>query len=178
NGLIFDGSHDLTLRASVETAAALKGVTVAAAKAEAGIPEAVFRQTYIPRTLQEIVDYERDMEKYQKGDIEENTGVGVYARVTGLMIENSDRSGSAAKKMGRNEVAQTPIYTFSEENDEESDSESSSSGSSDDDDIDEDEGGEQKKSRLKRDEEKESKKPQKKRREEAKIVSRKENQKL
>ncbi|KAJ3376874.1 hypothetical protein HDU84_009305 [Entophlyctis sp. JEL0112] len=136
------------------------------------------------------------MEKYQKGDIEENTGVGVYARVTGLMIENSDLSGSAAKKMGRNEVAQTPIYTFSEENDEESDGESSSSGSSDDDDIDEDEGGEQKKSRLKRDEEKESKKIRKQaakeekrekrkttntkgcKEEEAKIVSRKENQKL
>ncbi|KAJ3212470.1 protein kinase rio1 [Entophlyctis luteolus] len=159
-------AHDPTLRANVETAATLKGVSVAAAEAEAGIQEAVFRQTYIPRTLQEIVNYERDVEVFQKGDVEENTGVGVYARVTGLIIEKpSDPSASTAKKLVRKDVVQTPKSTFSEENDEESDGESTNSDSSDEDDVDEEENsenegedGQEKKSRLKKDEEKESKK--------------------
>ncbi|KAJ3229974.1 Serine/threonine-protein kinase RIO1 [Chytriomyces hyalinus] len=79
--------HTAAARRSVADVAAKSGISVAAAQAEADVAEAVFKQSYIPRTLQEIVDYERDVDKAKAGVVEGNVGVGVYARVTGLVLD-------------------------------------------------------------------------------------------
>ncbi|KAJ3030914.1 UNVERIFIED_CONTAM: Serine/threonine-protein kinase RIO1 [Siphonaria sp. JEL0065] len=91
--------HSPEARLNIQEVAASKGVSVAAAQAEVDIQEAVFKQAYIPRTLQEIVDYERDVDKAQKGQVEVNSGVGVYGRVTGLVIEEKIGASGVSKEI-------------------------------------------------------------------------------
>ncbi|KAJ3002474.1 UNVERIFIED_CONTAM: protein kinase rio1, partial [Siphonaria sp. JEL0065] len=183
--------HSPEARLNIQEVAASKGVSVAAAQAEVDIQEAVFKQAYIPRTLQEIVDFERDVDKAQKGQVEVNSGVGVYGRVTGLIIEERIGAGGVSKDAVAAAVAvsgstaaaaggkknssssaatATPTATakdgpFSEENDEESEEDDDDS----EDDSEDGEDGEgsdfdddrKKESRLKKDEEKDSKKARK-----------------
>ncbi|ORY43755.1 RIO1-domain-containing protein [Rhizoclosmatium globosum] len=107
--------HTPKARMNIQEVAASKG-------------EAVFKQAYIPRTLQEI--------KVQRGQVDVNSGVGAYGRVTGAGPQDKG--------------------PFSEENDEESDEDEDDSD--DDDDDEEDEDGS---IRLKKDEEKDAKKARK-----------------
>ncbi|KAJ3117588.1 Serine/threonine-protein kinase RIO1 [Physocladia obscura] len=177
--------HSNSARTSVEDAARKTGVSVDAARAEAAVAEAVFKQTFIPRTLQDVVDFERDIEKATKtvnagGVVEAGAGVGVYAKVTGLILENIT-GGSVAvglpatvtvsvdkgKKIGINSSKKD---TFSEENDEDSegqdseDDDSEAENESDEEDSDNENAEasdyEERKanSRLKKDEERELKK--------------------
>lgn len=68
--------------------------------------EAIFRQAYIPRHLNEVYDVERDVEKVLKGETQEL----IYATLTGLVQESSleekadDRDGSGESRSdGREE---------------------------------------------------------------------------
>ncbi|KAI8622430.1 RIO1 family-domain-containing protein [Chytriomyces sp. MP71] len=90
--------HTPAVRRSIVEVASRTGVSVADAQAEAEISEAVFKQSYIPRTLQEIVDFERDAERAQAGIVEANSGVGVYGKLTGLVMEGVVGGSSAGKE--------------------------------------------------------------------------------
>ncbi|KAJ3079129.1 Serine/threonine-protein kinase RIO1 [Rhizoclosmatium hyalinum] len=173
--------HTPKARMNIQEVAASKGVSVAAAQAEVDIQEAVFKQAYIPRTLQEIVDYERDVEKVQRGQVDVNSGVGAYGRVTGLVVDDKigGVSGKAivaavgsagGKKAGVGSATSAGPQDkgpFSEENDEESDEDEDDSDDDDDDEEDEDGEGSgfdddrKAASRLKKDEEKDAKKARK-----------------
>lgn len=86
------------------------------------VDEQVFKNSYIPRTLDEIIDYERDFKKAQKGDSEQL----LYQTVTGL---NSDLTGAQQMPKLLQNVEGNNEMEIPEENENTSESETDSSES-------------------------------------------------
>ncbi|KAJ1678827.1 Serine/threonine-protein kinase rio1, partial [Spiromyces aspiralis] len=59
------------------------------------LDDQVFRQSYIPRTLQEVFDYERDVEKINRGEIDDI----IYSKMVGFNIDGKAQlAGPAASE--------------------------------------------------------------------------------
>lgn len=111
---------------------------VADETAEETVNEEVFKKAYIPRTLEQVVDFERDAEKAKEGKAEEI----LYCTLTGL---KRDLTGVQAKpellkdsKNGGSEAGPEDVNDKSHEI-----KDAGSSGSSDDESVSEDEADEQ-----------------------------------
>lgn len=71
------------------------------------IDEEVFKNTYIPRTLDQVIDYERDYNDMKQGDMDEF----LYSKIIGL---KTDLSGPEHVPL----LLQDPVQQSSKENDE------------------------------------------------------------
>ncbi|KAJ3108533.1 hypothetical protein HDU97_000815 [Phlyctochytrium planicorne] len=126
------------------------------ASAEEVVEAAVFQSAFIPRTLDEVVDAERDIAKSRKG---EANAADLYGKVIGLVAPKVESASAVAAE--ESSVAEESDGSGSGGDDEE--------GSDDDDDDDDsenenDEGDEvegEKRSKQKKDEDKEAKKARK-----------------
>ncbi|KAJ3316450.1 Serine/threonine-protein kinase RIO1 [Blyttiomyces sp. JEL0837] len=163
----------------------------AANRAEAQIQEAVFKSTFIPRTLTDVVDVERDLDMMKKGKTAES-GADIYQKVTGVVLSKDQESSATPAKVNAAAVAAPAVKEKqkdkvvvalapvvedkatagpdSEDSDGETDG-SSKGGDNEDneeedneedsDDDDEDDEDGKKESKLKKDEDKEAKKARK-----------------
>ncbi|KAI8322881.1 Serine/threonine-protein kinase Rio1 [Martensiomyces pterosporus] len=85
----------------------------------------VFRQSYIPRTLEEVVDYERDVRKINSGKTDEL----IYSKLVGLNLDAGEDGGVAGDPDRSNEGDKSDGESSDGES---SDGESSDGESSDD----------------------------------------------
>ncbi|KAL1921100.1 uncharacterized protein VTP21DRAFT_11735 [Calcarisporiella thermophila] len=120
---------------------------------EIRVEEEVFKRAYIPRNLDEVIDYERDAEKVARGEADEL----VYNKLVGLNISNTQQ---------QQEPIKIDLGLEDEEDSEEEDSadtgdEDEESGD-DEGDVDENEDEREKRPRGKRNEDKQAKKERKK----------------
>lgn len=128
----------------------------------------VFKQSYIPRTLNEVYDAERDVQRVLKGEKDEL----IYAQVAGVVAPKTARSSAKTAHFAGAEAGLADGVASSEEDsdDEESDEEDGEDG-----DGEEGEGeGNERKPRGKRHEDKEAKKERKQAVKEEKREKRKE----
>ncbi|XP_052089172.1 serine/threonine-protein kinase RIO1-like isoform X1 [Mytilus californianus] len=97
------------------------------------IDEQVFKNSYIPRTLDEVIDYERDFIKAQKGDSNNllyQTVTGLKADLTGpqqrpKLLENADDCNRLQEDIESNKDSASDSDTESSENENDDQSESS-----------------------------------------------------
>lgn len=97
------------------------------------IDEQVFKNSYIPRTLDEVIDYERDFIKAQKGDSNNllyQTVTGLKADLTGpqqtpKLLENADDCNRLQEDIESNKDSASDSDTESSDNENDDQSESS-----------------------------------------------------
>lgn len=120
--------------------------------------DAVFKSSYIPRTLDEVYDPERDAEILNRGDGDQL----IYAGVTGLGEAGSKseekREHKVEKRLGGGANDEQKIEKEGEDEDDEEESDESDSGGEDDEDDDADRDGKKKAPRGHRHEDRDVKK--------------------
>ncbi|CAB4384078.1 unnamed protein product [Rhizophagus irregularis] len=119
------------------------------------VDEEVFKKAFIPRTLDDVFDVERDTLKVSKGEGEDL----IYRKLTGLSIDDKPEKIPSENEVMANSENISSISTKddeSEEDDQDEEKESEGDEESEDDDV------FKKQSRGKRNEDKESKKERKK----------------